>query len=43
MKSREYPTGGREWDVPLDALRPARTAEELSARVGELNKQSGLP
>jgi hypothetical protein len=37
------PTGGREWDVPLDALRPARTAEELSARVGELNKQSRLP
>ena len=37
------PTGGRDWDVPLTALRAARTAEELSARVSELNKQSRLP
>lgn len=36
------PLGGREWDVPLDRLRPARTSEELSARVGELNRNSRL-
>ncbi|OEU95774.1 hypothetical protein [Streptomyces oceani] len=37
------PAGGREWDVPLEALRPARTREELSARVSELNRNSQLP
>ncbi|MGH3312764.1 MAG: hypothetical protein ACRDP3_19650 [Streptomyces sp.] len=37
------PSGGREWDVPRSALRPACSAEELSARVGDLNRNSRLP
>ncbi|AXK32962.1 hypothetical protein DVA86_10165 [Streptomyces armeniacus] len=37
------PLGGREWDVPPENLRPARTGEELSARVRGLNRNSQLP
>ncbi|MDG9702703.1 hypothetical protein [Streptomyces sp. DH37] len=32
------PGGGREWDCPADALRPAGTGEELRARVTEINR-----
>jgi len=32
------PGGGREWDCPPDALRPAGTGEELRARVTEINR-----
>ncbi|MDF4253902.1 MULTISPECIES: hypothetical protein [Streptomyces] len=37
------PGGGCEWDVPPDAVRPARVSEELRARVTDLNWQSRLP
>lgn len=37
------PAGGREWDCPPAILRAAKTLEELSARVRELNQQSRLP
>lgn len=37
------PAGGCEWDCPPEALRPARTSEELGARVHSLNQQSRLP
>ncbi len=32
--------GGREWDVPLSCLHPAGHADELRARVAELNAAS---
>jgi hypothetical protein len=32
------PAGGVEWDVPPEALRPARTVEELRAKVTGINK-----
>ncbi|GAA2633321.1 hypothetical protein [Streptomyces axinellae] len=34
------PKGGCEWDVPREAIRPARVSEELGARVSDLNWQS---
>ncbi|MGP3999043.1 hypothetical protein [Streptomyces sp. 8N706] len=37
------PGGGREWDCPPDALRPAGPGEVLRARVTELNRESRLP
>lgn len=37
------PGGGREWDCPPDALRPAPPGEVLRARVQERNRQRRLP
>ena len=34
------PTGGREWEAPREAVRPAQVREELSARVSDLNWRS---
>jgi len=34
------PGGGREWDVPLGYVHPADQADELRARVAELNAAS---
>ncbi|MFE7778655.1 hypothetical protein ACFU5O_33185 [Streptomyces sp. NPDC057445] len=37
------PGGGREWDCPPEALRPAPRGEVLRARVRERNKEGRLP
>jgi hypothetical protein len=37
------PGGGREWDVPPEAVRPASVRDELRARVTERNWESRLP
>ncbi|GAA3372733.1 hypothetical protein GCM10020367_29100 [Streptomyces sannanensis] len=34
--------GGREWDCPPEAVRPAPPGVVLRARVRELNRNSGL-
>lgn len=31
------PQGGREWEAALEDVRPARAADELRARVAEIN------
>ncbi|MFD7441517.1 hypothetical protein [Streptomyces sp. NPDC059909] len=37
------PGGGREWDCPPEALRPAPPGEALRARVRERNRERRLP
>ncbi|MFG2209202.1 hypothetical protein [Streptomyces sp. NPDC048638] len=37
------PGGGREWDCPPDAVRPAGSRDALRARVAEANQASRLP
>lgn len=37
------PGGGREWDCPPDALRPAPAGEVLRARVREINAERRRP
>ncbi|MEU9112236.1 hypothetical protein AB0D04_10670 [Streptomyces sp. NPDC048483] len=37
------PGGGREWDCPPGALRPAGPWDELRAKVAEANQASRLP
>ncbi|MFJ9415594.1 MULTISPECIES: hypothetical protein [unclassified Streptomyces] len=37
------PGGGREWDCPPGALRPAEPRDALRAKVAELNQASRLP
>lgn len=36
------PRGGREWEVPLEALRQPTQSEELSAKVSVANGRWGL-
>ncbi|MER6066785.1 hypothetical protein ABT167_37765 [Streptomyces sp. NPDC001792] len=35
------PRGGREWDVPPEDVRSPTPAEELSAKVGVVNRRWG--
>ncbi|MFI1399467.1 hypothetical protein [Streptomyces sp. NPDC020681] len=37
------PGGGREWDCPPEALRPAPPGDVLRARVRERNREGRLP
>jgi hypothetical protein len=37
------PGGGREWDCPPEALRPAAPRDELRAKVTEINREGRLP
>ncbi len=37
------PGGGREWDVPPEAVQQASVRDELRARVTERNWESRLP
>ncbi|UYQ66810.1 hypothetical protein [Streptomyces peucetius] len=37
------PGGGKEWDCPPGAVRPATPGELLRARVREVNAQARLP
>ncbi|WP_353943922.1 hypothetical protein ABII15_21375 [Streptomyces sp. HUAS MG91] len=37
------PGGGVEWDCPPEAVAPAPVAEELRARVREVNREGRLP